>query len=412
MLPASPLKLHTRTAPVLAALTLAACTDAPPPITELTFDTLADGTVLVSNPPHGLWDANPGTRWRLVESLRIGSATEGGPDAFGDAAFATVDALDRLWIVDSQANEVRVFDGEGRFVRTVGGRGEGPGEFMGLGGVLHGPDGEMWAEDDLLDRYEIFDTAGARIGGQRYVTRFGGGWRSGLFLAYDWLEDSDRYAYRVYRRGATGRLGPDGRVFGLPEDPPDPPMIEFREGGATLLQPAPFSPHRWWTFGPGLNIWWSDGTELGGRYELREIDLETGRTLRRVLRQYEPVPISEDVRLAAVQAELEGVRHDHNMPGAERPPPEAMSVVPRVYPPFERFYRSREGTLWVRRMLGDGVVGFDVFDGEGRYLGQPELPAGLANIRVQRVDGERMYVIDTDELGVDYVVRLEILRLQ
>ena len=165
MLPASPLKLHTRTAPVLAALTLAACTDAPPPITELTFDTLADGTVLVSNPPHGLWDANPGTRWRLVESLRIGSATEGGPDAFGDAAFATVDALDRLWIVDSQANEVRVFDGEGRFVRTVGGRGEGPGEFMGLGGVLHGPDGEMWAEDDLLDRYEIFDTAGARIGG-------------------------------------------------------------------------------------------------------------------------------------------------------------------------------------------------------------------------------------------------------
>ncbi|MDE2764492.1 MAG: 6-bladed beta-propeller, partial [Gemmatimonadota bacterium] len=392
--------LHTRTALIVTALSVAACTGAPPPITELAVDTLADGTVLVSNPPHGLWDANPETRWRLVESLRIGGATEGGPDAFGRATSVAVDTLDRLWIVDSQANEVRVFDGEGRFVRTIGGPGEGPAEFMGLRSVGRGPDGEMWAADHRLERYEIFDTAGTRIGGQRFMTRFGGGWRNGLFLAYDGPEDSDRYVYRVYRRGATGRLGPDGRVFELPEDPPDPPMIEFKEGGTTLLRPAPFSPHRWWTFGPDLNIWWSDGVEMGGRYELREIDLETGRTLRRVLRQYEPVPISEDVRVAAIQTDLESVRHNHNMPGAERPPPEAMSVVPRVYPPFERFSRSREGTLWVRRMLGDGVFGFDVFDSEGRYLGQPELPAGLANIRVQRVDGERMYVIDTDEMGV------------
>ena len=402
---------HKTPALLLATVAICACGDRGyPPVTELTIDTLADGSILVANPAHGLWDATPGTRWRLVESLRIGTATEGGPDAFGNATSVTLDEMGRLWIVDYQANEVRVFDGDGRFVRTIGGRGEGPAEFIGIGRVRHGPNGEMWVADNRLKRDEIFDTAGTRIGGQRWVTRLGGGWRSGLFLAYDWIEDSDRYVYRVYRRGATGRLEPDGRVFELPEEPPDPPMIEFTQGGTTLSSSAPFSPQHWWIFGPNLDIWWSDGYDLGGRYELRQIDLESGKTLRTVLRQYEPVAISEAVRVAAVEAQLESVRHDHNLPGAQRPSPEAMDAVPRVYPPFERFYRSRDGTLWVRRSLGDGVAGFDVFDEEGRYLGQPEMPAGLANMSVQVITGDRMYVIDSDEMGVDYVVRLEIVR--
>ena len=151
---------------LLATLAVCACGDrAHPPVTELTIDTLADGSILVANPPHGLWDANPGTRWRLVESLRIGTASEGGPDAFGNVISLTLDELGRLWIVDSQANEVGVFDGDGRFVRTIGGRGEGPAEFIGIGSVRRGPNGEMWVADDDLGRFEIFDTAATRIGG-------------------------------------------------------------------------------------------------------------------------------------------------------------------------------------------------------------------------------------------------------
>ena len=399
-----------RTGPILAALTLTACADAAPPITELTVDTLADGSVLVSNPVHGLWDANPGARWRLVESLRIGSAVEGGPDAFGNVGFVTVDGLDRMWIVDWRADHVRVFDGEGRFVRTVGRRGEGPGEFMGIGFVVHGPNGEMWVEDDGLDRYQIFDTAGTRTGGQRYVTRGGGYWTNGVFLGRDWMEDSDRDIFRVYRRDAAGRLEPDGRTFELPEDPPDPPLIDYTQGGGTRSYPAPFTPQGRWVVGSDIDLWWSDGQDRGSRYEILHIDLESGGTLRRIVRRYEPAPISDDVRVAAVQADLESVRHDHNLPGAQPPPPEAMDLVPRVYPPLESLHLSRDGTLWVRRWLGDGIIGFDVFDGEGRYLGQPEIPGGLADMSVRLITADRMYVIDSDELGVDYVVRLEIVR--
>ena len=79
----------------------------PPPITELSIDTLADGSVLISNPLHGLWDANPDARWRLVEDLRTGSAVAEEPDAFGNVVSFTLDGLGRLWIGDSQAKDVR-----------------------------------------------------------------------------------------------------------------------------------------------------------------------------------------------------------------------------------------------------------------------------------------------------------------
>ena len=92
---------HKTPALLLATVAICACGDRGyPPVTELTIDTLADGSIRVANPLHGLWDANPGMRWRLVESLRIGTATAGGPDAFGNATSVTLDEMGRLWIVD------------------------------------------------------------------------------------------------------------------------------------------------------------------------------------------------------------------------------------------------------------------------------------------------------------------------
>ena len=402
---------RARTSLVLATLALAACgEEPPPPITELSIDTLADGSVVVSNPPNGLWDANPGARWRLVESLRIGSAVAEEADAFGNVASFTLDGLGRLWIGDSQGKDVRVFDADGQFVRTVGQPGEGPGEFGGVRSVRPGPGGHIWVTDSDLGRYEIFDTAGTRIGGHRMPNRFGGSWRSGVFFQSELSQEHPgRWVYTTYRLTANGTLEPDGRVFQLLDPPPDPPMIDYTVDGQGYVSPAPFSPGHDWVFGSDFDFWWSDGYDVGGRYEIHDIDLESGDTLRTIVRQYEPVAISDAVRIAAVESQLNSVRLASRF-GARRPSEKAMRVVPHVYPPFRSFSRSRDGTLWVRRYIAEGVQSFDIFDHEGRYLGQPELPAGFGSMSVRLIREDRMYVIDTDELGVDYVVRLEIVR--
>ena len=41
---------------------------------EPLVDTLRSGTVVVQNSPQGLWDLDPGARWTVVESVRIGSS--------------------------------------------------------------------------------------------------------------------------------------------------------------------------------------------------------------------------------------------------------------------------------------------------------------------------------------------------
>jgi len=262
-------------------LLLAACTgDAARDATTLSVDTLSDGTVVVNNPVQGLWETDPGARWRIAEELRIGSATAEGADAFGDVGSLMIDQLGRFWVADRQANEVRVFDADGRFVRTVGGRGEGPAEFLDIGDIFPGPNGEVWIDDETMERFEVFDTSGTRIGGYNRDSRFWGGkWTDeGLLLSLGPHPESLEGVYTVYSRGSGSLLEPEGRVLEMPVPPPDPPMVEFKspDGRAVRNIPPPFSPTRRWVLGSGWDAWYTNGRDLGGRYEIHRIDLESG----------------------------------------------------------------------------------------------------------------------------------------
>ena len=89
------------------------------------MDTLPSGEIVVRNTHDPLWA--PEEAWRVVEDLRIGEAMSEGPDLFGAIYSFDVDAWGRIFVLDDQAQEVRIFDSGGAFVRTVGRRGEGPG---------------------------------------------------------------------------------------------------------------------------------------------------------------------------------------------------------------------------------------------------------------------------------------------
>lgn len=396
---------------ILATVLLSACTgDTTQEATTLRIDTLGDGTVVVNNPDQGLWETDPGARWRISEDLRIGSATAEGPDAFGDVGSLMIDQLGRFWVADQQANEVRVFDARGRFVRTLGGRGEGPGEFLGIGKILPGPNSEVWIDDETMERFEVFDTSSTRVGGYIRDTRFWGGkWTDeGLLLSLGPHPESLELegVYTVYRRGSRSLLEPEGRVLEMPVPPPDPPMVQFKspDGRAVRTIPPPFSPTRRWDLGSGWDAWYTNGRDLGSRYEIHRIDLESGDTLLTIVRRYEPVQVSDSMRAAALMS-LWG-----EFAWSERPSENEWRKVPGVYPPVRSVFRSGDGTIWVRRAVGDGVDGFDVFDGDGRYLGQPVGPDGLFGMSVRWISEDYVYAVDTDDLGVDYVVRFAILR--
>src|SRR5690625_740777 len=124
-------------------------------------DTLASGQIVVTNPAVPSWA--PGEEWRVVEEVRIGSLDGDGPDLFGNVRSLTVDDGGRIWVLEEQAQELRVFSAEGEHIRTVGRRGGGPGEFAGALHIDRAPDGNLWVIDPRNNRVSVFDTAGVYL---------------------------------------------------------------------------------------------------------------------------------------------------------------------------------------------------------------------------------------------------------
>ncbi|HEV2148996.1 MAG TPA: 6-bladed beta-propeller [Longimicrobiaceae bacterium] len=364
---------------------------------EGTVDTLPGGAVRVQNPEHGIWKAGEG--WMLVEELRIGSAEVDGPELFGQVAALTVDPLGRIYVLDDQAKEVRVFDARGKHVRSFGRKGGGPGEFESPGSLDWDPQGHLWIVDQSNARFSVFDTAGAFVTSHR---------RRGGFSMVPWPGGLDAQG-RVY----DAAMLPGGTLFrtGLVRlDEQFEPADTFRtpeyeqaaffykdEKGTTRMSAAvPFSPAQTSRLDREGHLW--IGTT--DRYRLHRITI-AGDTTRIVERPFTPVAVSSNEKDEAVK----NLKWFTDQGGKIDP-----SRIPGKKPAFTGFQVDEEGYLWVWPAVAEGEEGsvIDVFDPEGRYLGQIRSEAKIGARGRFVVRGDRLYTVVTDELEVPYVVRYRI----
>jgi hypothetical protein len=386
-----------RIRPVVASLVLAlgsgACADGDTPRWGGTIDTLATGVVVVRSPAEGLWVERPA---RLVETLRIGSVDGGGPDQFGNVLDVTLDELGRLYVLDAQAREVRVFGPDGRHVRSFGGRGAGPGELERPLGLEWGSSGKLWIVDFGNRRYEVFDTAGAYVAGHPLPTGsfgFNNGWRSDGFLHERVVEmtEGGRRLTTLRRRLAGDSLVVED-TLPVPEvATPETVEVSVRAGDATFTDelPIPLAPRSVREQDPAGRWWISDP---GAAYRIAELDL-LGDTVRLIERSYEPVPVSDEQRRSALESLPEGVELSEDR-------------IPAVHPPIDELLPGRDD-IWVKRRTAAERTGYDVFDREGRYLG--ELRADLTLDRFTLMDrrGDTVVGVLLGPLDVPHVVRLE-----
>ncbi|MCE2422239.1 MAG: hypothetical protein J4G03_02800 [Gemmatimonadetes bacterium] len=77
---------------------------------------------------------------------------------FGTITAVARDERGNVVVGDSQANEIRVFDPTGVHLRTLGGVGEGPGEFEALSDAWPVAGGNIVATDLALERITVFDS--------------------------------------------------------------------------------------------------------------------------------------------------------------------------------------------------------------------------------------------------------------
>ena len=109
---------QVRLAPLLALALLLACGDA--------GDGSAIGTAGTLDGPDVIVNAV------TEEFFTVGSVAGDGWDIFGNVGSVHFDGASNLHILDTQTDQIFVVDPDGLLVRTVGGSGEGPGEFNGV----------------------------------------------------------------------------------------------------------------------------------------------------------------------------------------------------------------------------------------------------------------------------------------
>ena len=397
----------------MAPAWLCASCDARPssdPAAAIRVDTLANGAIHVVNPESGVWSDDG---WRLVEDLRIGALDSDSAATFGRISGLEVDRLGRIWVIDLAAREVRVFDRDGRHVRTIGRAGGGPGEFTRPVAIHQRGDGSVWVVDMAARLYTLFDTAGAYVASlRRNVSgrtspRTEGFDTAGMLLEMDVLPGSG-----LESRAVLLRVDADGAItdtIAVPEfEEEEYEVFQTVEGGtARYASHVPFTGRLVWRADRRGHLWHG----ITSAYRLMQTS-PRGDTLRIVERQSTPIPVTSADRSEALDAMVRlrdmGARIDE-------------SRIPANKPAFEDFLVDDAGYLWVQPVvagedLTDGVIlsAFDVFDPDGGYLGRVRSPVPLATNPTpgQRlpplIRGPHVYGVHVDTLGVQSVVRLRI----
>jgi len=358
-----------------------------------TTDTTASGTVMVRNTGSGLWDS--ATAWRLVEELRIGSVDDSGPGAISNPRALEVDVAGRIYVVESQPMELRVYAPDGRYLRTLMRTGSGPGEAQQAIGLAWDRSGHLWVVDQQNARYIVFDTAGARLAEHRRPVSgfFTWQWAGTITGAGEVIEITGARRTDEFRHVAV-RLDSMLAVTDTLRLPHwKGPVFEIRREGMHASYSVPFAPSLVWRLDPRGYIW----SSITDRYRIVQQSLR-GDTVRIIEREVEPVPVTGAEKDSGI-ARLRSFVQQGGVVDRSR--------IPDVKPPIERLWLDDLGYLWTRRSQTEGARStlLDVFDPDGRYLGEVRAPLALQIVLVR---GAALYATATGEEDVPVIVRFRI----
>lgn len=383
---------------ILFALALPACESGEPAgDTGVTQDTLPGGIPLVVNRGEGVWD--PEERWTLEEEWRVGSVEGEGPAVFTWLNDLALDAQGKAYLVDGSTREIRIFDRDGDWVRTLGREGSGPGEFRNVNGLSFAPDGTLWVSDPGNGRYARFSPEGELLGTHPRATGF---------FSIPWMGGMTHDGV-LWDQGLVPEEGaPQGRTALLRLDasaqPVDTFPVPIRESELFVLEgrmtvTVPFTPTTVWRLDPGGDVWIGDND----RYRIHRIALPGWDTVAALERHSQPLPVTPEAQAKALE-DL-GFFTDQGGQVDE-------SRIPRTMPHFIQIVPDDGDHLWVVRpgaLGGRTFDGMDVFDPDGVFLGTVATPVPVALYPSPVIRGDRLVGITLDQLDVLYLVSFRIL---
>lgn len=347
--------------------------------------------------------------WRFEEDLRLGSTREGAgdgssgnPHLFADVISIAANSRGSIHVLDWASQDIRTFDSTGHFRHRIGGRGSGPGEFMGARTVSVDPGDTLWVLDDAAGRVSLFAPDGSFL---RQYRRSPAGFvpsASGTILhdgsLLDWhiLTPEGRMGARVLyepRRvsvstGQTDSFPPiEHHLTMLPSGR----MPETLFGDRLVVGPEPDG-----------HIWFAHSREY--------------RVFRRSLEGDTTVSFSLDAR-AAPLGDRERQVVNREFGHLPRVLSEYLDALPATRPVIHRLLAAGTGHLLVFADVAGEVKGsiVDIFREDGTFLGRSRLPRPLPLGRpglhpVVHLRGDYLYAAIFDDEDVPQVSRFRLIR--
>jgi len=307
-------------------------------------------------------------------------------------------------LVNGGTSELRLYDTQGRYLRTLGVQGEGPGEFTALTNVI--PRGDtLYAYDRMSGRLTLFLQSGSFVRDVSLRTHAGMspptlagllgdgsavGWVGGRLAGDELASGFQRSSAALLRIGA-------GQSDTLGEFPGAESNIQVQRQGSQIaaisIMRSPFN--RTFLAGAGGDRIYASPTDSA---VIRVWD-GAGGVLQPLRWEEAPRPIDDALVEAIVEREI--ARLDG--PAAEGYRRSVLeSPRPPTAPVFDKLLLGPDGEVWVRRFADPGAADTEwlVFGADQALCARVHMPHGR---EIRAVGRERVYTLERDEYDVEYV---------
>lgn len=385
----------------LSFLYAVACTDGDPLETGFSVRDSA-GVKIVESAAPALTSEG---RWIVAPEPVLEIGTLEGPEEYTfDRIGAVVRVSDRRILVSNRrTNELRFYGLDGVFRRTVGGTGDGPGEFRSMR-VWLGIADTLWVDDPRLGRLTKLNPDGefvesVRIQGESemgFPTAFGSSSDGGFWVtsatggfgagADGLLEGFEIFFSHFDSSGSLDRVIAEFR---------GPPQWAHTSGGMTSANSLPHSIG--WTVHAGSPNHVFLGTGMDPEVGVWSQD---GKLIRLIRWEAATRPV-DDSSIEEFKDDFllryEGSDREEFWNGWLRDVP-----FPEEMPTFDKLFVDRTGHLWVKKYQPswENSQTWYTFTSDGRWLGEVGVPPALA---ITDIGADYVLGIWRDEMDVEYV---------
>jgi hypothetical protein len=320
----------------------------------------------------------------LQEDLTVKGSEDIEEQMFQNINTLGIDDEGNLYILDELAGNIKVFDQKGDFLKTIGKKGQGPGELGMPISLAITPNQNIIVNDMGQRKILFFDKEG------NYLKQF---------------SIADKFLFFGPMVTSTGDLIASHTI---PQDNPVTELTKFNQELEPLLTftsipvdkpPAvnifvarSLSSLRW-TLTDNDEIIWGD--IKNPEYELY-VHNQDGTLIKKITRNYDPLPITAEDKDKLIEETFgqSSMRDQWDV------------RFPDTYPPYMGFSTDDEGHILVRRYEKQeneqgGLV--DIFDSDGRYMAQVRLKMNPLIFKKGH-----MYTIEEDEEGFRVVKRYKV----